>query len=103
MIGNKKTTNNGDVTITYTRENWKEWFRYFGVIYECGEWEVYPKFYLPVSRDYAKNGYTFWIMPLAPFALIFIALTRASKQFWFDLVDCIDKWKRKALPTNKIK
>ena len=82
----------GGVRYIFTRENWKEWFRYFRVIYSVEEGGQYPKFYLPVVRDYHRVGYTCWIMPLAPFVLVVVALTRALRQFWFYLVDVIDKW-----------
>lgn len=84
----------GKIKVTHTRENWKEWFRFFKVIHEVGEGGCYPRFYLPVYRDYPRGDYMCWIIPLAPFVLVTVAIKRALYQVWCELISIIDKWQR---------
>lgn len=89
---NIKTIEGKNRVVSYTREHWKEWFRYFRAYYEVQEGEGRLKGYLPVSREYDRHGYTCWILPLAPFALMIVAFIRGFREFWYVLVDAIDKW-----------
>lgn len=51
-----------------------------------------PRFFLPVRRGVIYHGYECWVMPLAPFVLLFYAIKSAFFAFWSDCTSAIDAW-----------
>ena len=71
------------------RESWKEFFkvtvgRY--VLRESYEGQMLPKFFLPVVRNEVTQGYTCYILPLAPLALAFHITADVLHIIWRDLL-----------------
>lgn len=95
MIQKAKTE--GDrVRVWFAFESWKEYFTHFREYFEYeADRGSYHRGYLPVSREDHRLGYRVWILPLAPFALLVVALVRGFREFWWTLVDAIDKWPKK--------
>ena len=89
-----------EVVTHYIREHWHEWLWVF-----VSTGEARPRFYLPVYRTETKFGYVSWILPLAPFVLILVALYNAFFIFWKDCVWAIGQWRmeRKNFTTPKSK
>lgn len=73
--------------IKYTREHWTEWFTMFYALHIVEEWACRPRFYLPVQRDETRNGYQCWILPLAPFVMLWLIVFRVFIATWKDLMD----------------
>ena len=71
------------------RENWQEYFkvtisRY--VLRESYQGEMLPKFFLPVVRNEITQGYTCYILPLAPLALAMHVTADVLHIIWRDLL-----------------
>lgn len=77
-------TRHPDGTVTAQRESWVEWVRA-----ERHQGERYPKFFLPVKRDYHSGVMICWIFPLAPFVLFGALVAAASRSVWGDLLEVL--------------
>ena len=91
IIGNRIRT-----TTHYIREHWHEWLWLF--VSEVGAGETCPHFYLPVYRSDMRAGFVAWIIPLAPFVLVTVALYRAFWTFWRDCLWAVERWKEYKRP-----
>lgn len=80
--------------VSYIRERWHEW-----LWVEVSEGYAVPHFYLPTYRHKHKLSMVCWIIPLAPFVLVFVALKEAFWHFWMDCVWMVDKWRKRDLLT----
>lgn len=74
------------------REHWYEWF--FAYLPDprrtVGLGDAAPRFYLPVGQERLSGRVYYWILPLAPFAMILSLANHAFKSVWFDLVELVD-------------
>lgn len=92
MIYEEKTNvigNRVEVSIRYIREHWHEWLWIF-----ISEGEACPHFYLPVYRTEYRHGYIAWVIPLAPFIVVIVALNAAFHVFWRDCIWVVGRWKK---------
>lgn len=76
-----------DKIVLYVREHWHEWLWIF-----ISEGEAIPHFYLPTHRVIDRYGVIVWIIPLAPFVLLYMALRAGFLIFWRDCVYMIQRW-----------
>jgi hypothetical protein len=84
--------------IKYIRQHWTE--RFYVLVYEG---ERCPRFYLPTYRKYDACCYIAWIIPLAPFVLLGMALYSAFWIMWKDLVTIISMWVEQAKLLSELK
>lgn len=84
-LKNMVVTVNSKGERTYQRTEWIEWLRVYVV-----EGEMIPYFYLPVRRLLNRRSYEVWIMPVAPFVLLFLLAFGAARKVWWDLTDIVE-------------
>lgn len=78
------------VSVKYIREHWHEWL---WIDIDIGQGYAIPHFYLPTHKRAYSHSMVCWIIPLAPFVLLAIALYRALWEFWKDCVWMVKEWK----------
>lgn len=73
------------------REHWYEllWIQLADVRRTISLGEEAPKFFLPVGQERFSGRVNYWILPIAPFAMILSLLNHMFKSFWFDLVELL--------------
>lgn len=93
----KTTQKNGRFKIDIIRDNWKEYLWVFVewcyILDRVERGRSVRWFMLPVYRQYDRAGWVCWIIPLAPFVLVFVAVLRAFRALWADLIYTIEEWK----------
>lgn len=85
MIATKTETG-----IKYTAEHWYEWF-----VVEVSkslmrfpeDGDIIPRFYLPINYIPRLGCYRCWVFPLAPFAIIYLIISRMLIGVWKDLME----------------
>lgn len=83
--------------IIRTREKWWEWLwvQMPDVRRTIDATQLAPRFFLPVGQERLSGRIDCWILPLAPFAMVFSLLNHAFKSVWFDLVELnliLEEW-----------
>jgi len=68
-------------------EGWKEWFMVKACTRYIVQGQQFPRWYLPVRRDFTSDQMECWIFPLAPFVLVFLITYNIFWSLWNDTRD----------------